>query len=294
MRLQVTAAALILLVMGCSTGPRPVTTTRAVGLVSDEDKEFVDAVYTRLTVELAHRKRQSEAHVEELRKDERWATRAVENAAAARRDAQDRLHSVEQAELNYGSPDHVKSSTLIAAEKTLQDATRQEYEARIRQVDTLKAIAEAQRQAAEREQRDRARHTRIKELRGQFFDSLSAGLNQAAERLLAELEDLTGDTVADWNIRITVTWRSSPVNRDALLYYQTKRGRERGDSAVSLGNPTETTESLPMGRYYIWATRKGYCTSDVNRLMAIIKDKEIRTIIEDRSIIGSNGKCPGT
>ena len=163
------------------------------------------------------------------------------------------------------SPGYTKSPTLVAAESELQKAARREDEARREFASRARATAAAEREAKERAEADRAKHEEIKELRRLFFDTLSGEVYQ-------RIEEMVGDTVTEWNVRMNVTWKSSPENRNALVYYQTKRARERGDAPISLGNPTETTAALPMGRYYVWAARRGSCTSDSDRLFLITKD----------------------
>lgn len=79
-----------------------------------------------------------------------------------------------------------------------------------------------------------------------------------------------------------VTWKTRP-NPGAIIYYQTKRARERGDKPESISNPTVSMQAIGIGRYYVWSQRGAKITSYRDRILTIVEENEEVTIMEDRN-----------
>lgn len=84
---------------------------------------------------------------------------------------------------------------------------------------------------------------------GQFYDEYEDALFLAAK--------VTGD-------RVPVTIVSLP-DPGALVYYVTKRGRDRGDSPETLARQTNHPQQIIRGCYYIWAEWQDGRTTNQNR-----------------------------
>lgn len=104
--------------------------------------------------------------------------------------------------------------------------------------------------------------------------------NPTEQNLTALTEQIT-DAACDQKVTAHGAWKTTPT-LGALIYYQTKRARERGDRPESISNPTETKQAVCIGRYYVWSERGGKVTSDRERLLFIGQATASITVVEDR------------
>jgi hypothetical protein len=105
--------------------------------------------------------------------------------------------------------------------------------------------------------------------------------NDPTEENLAILTERITETACQDQVTANVKWKTTPRS-GAILFYETLRARERGDRPRSLSNPTETVESVCIGRYYVWSERGGEATSDKNRPFDILRTTKQVTVVEDR------------
>jgi len=83
-----------------------------------------------------------------------------------------------------------------------------------------------------------------------------------------------------YNITANVRWKTTP-KPGALIYYQSIYQRDKGAEPSSLNNPSETTEEIGIGYYYIWSVRNSKPTSDRNRRIWITEKTPQVTIVEN-------------
>ena len=76
---------------------------------------------------------------------------------------------------------------------------------------------------------------------------------------------------------------SRKPTRGALVRYifVLDRGK-KGKEPSTMKNPTEATEKLTAGEYYMWSERNGRTTSDKNRKFLISENGETLTIVENK------------
>lgn len=239
--------------------------------VSQVEKEFLDAAYSRLTNEFAEQQRRDDAELVRLRKAEDWAKQTLADASMERRAA---AKDVADQPTVYGQGSGQYGAANKAAEARFDRAADREEKARaeLQQRDNERRNAESM--AKDGAERRRMTHLELTRLRQEF------GLNPSNNAYKA-LEAQFQTAAADNGIYCNVTWKSSP-KLAAVINYQTKRSRERGDAGVSLRDVTETKEAVLMGVYYVWATRAGKPTSDPDRLVSITQKNTVVTIVEDR------------
>jgi hypothetical protein len=74
---------------------------------------------------------------------------------------------------------------------------------------------------------------------------------------------------------------SQKATRGAIVKFQTIRQRERSEQAMSLNEPIETVQAIPIGYYYIWTERVNRPTSDQNRRFIITEESQAVTLVEN-------------
>ncbi len=241
--------------------------------VSQEEREFLSAAHSRLSAEFAEQQQRDDAELLRLGKAEERAKQKLADASMMRR-----IAAKEAADTAQGHGQTTSQITVThtpeAAETRLARAEDDEERARmeLQRMDNERRITESM--AREWAERRRGTHENLKRLRDQFSANPSRSTYQA-------LEDQFQAAAKDNGIYCNVTWKTSPKPA-AIISYQTKRSRERGEVVTSLKDVTETKESVLMGVYYVWATREGRPTSDPNRLVSITERNTVVTIVEDR------------
>lgn len=239
------------------------------------DPALVRALITRMEQDFEAAESNDKATLHRLKKAEKKAMEKAADSASLRREAESYLHIKKSAERTaWAEVDRGQRTTSTAnsatnqreaAEKSLEQAwTRERMD---------KATLEEERRAKEtREGEMRKRHDQRK--------AISAELSKLKEEFQMSPTLAKGDEITDKVMQVaaahgissTIEWKTKRaegrklvLSPGAILYYQTKRGRERGDPARSLRNPTNCTQALPIGSYYVWAMRNGKPTSDQDR-----------------------------
>lgn len=88
------------------------------------------------------------------------------------------------------------------------------------------------------------------------------------------------------SIQSQVTFKSIKAasqreTRGAIVKFQTIRQRERAEQAMSLNEPIETVQAIPIGYYYIWTERVNRPTSDQSRRFIITEESQAVTLVEN-------------
>ena len=112
--------------------------------------------------------------------------------------------------------------------------------------------------------------------RTQQKNSLEASAKQwrsnPSDENLALLAEQITIVAKEQDANAKIIWKSTP-RQGVLVYYQTKRGRERGDIPTTSSNTTDTKENekedVPIGQYYVWSEEGGRPISDKDRLVYI-------------------------
>jgi len=240
--------------------------------ISPEELEFLNAAYSRLAADYADQQRADEQHLKELRKEEAWAKNALADASMNRRAAAEDV--AKQTSVYGQGSKQSNSSAKQAAEARLDKAEDKEAKARAEFQRRDNERRNAEKMVKESAEVRRLAHVELSQLRQQF--------NQNPTRELYEtMQARFQAAAAEHGIYCNVTWKTSPKPA-AVIVYQTKRSRERGEKGVSLRDVTETKEAVLMGIYHVWAMRGGRPTSDPDRLVAITQKDVVVTIVEDR------------
>jgi len=87
-------------------------------------------------------------------------------------------------------------------------------------------------------------------------------------------------TATKYRVDSDVTIMTRP-NSGATIKYQTVGQRERGERPTTTKGLTTCVENMPIGKYYIWAERKGKPTSIMSHAYVIVKPTEEVKIDED-------------
>ena len=112
------------------------------------------------------------------------------------------------------------------------------------------------------------------------YDRLLADAKRLAsdDRAFIAVSDVIVNAASERKILCQVTFCT--IRPGAVIYYQTVGERVRGDDAHSLSATTNCVTQLPIGVYFIWATRDGRATSDTEREIAIINATECVQLAE--------------
>ena len=253
--------------------------TTSWAVAEGEDLEYLTTLLERVDESLKVAEEKSEIRVQETRKLTRSAHRLSENLAASRVAAQALVAELRRREVNADrNPPLAKGN-----EDPLLEDERDRAEQALQLADEKWEASVAAYQACLGEEAEANESMRIaSEERLNSMQALSRMkakfVSQPSEELLAEIEEKALASVPTELIS-TVTWKSVPAS-GATIWYQTKRGRERGDAATSISNPTTTTEEVRVGRYHVWAQRGDRVTSDRDRLYRIVKKRQPITIDE--------------
>jgi|SRR5690349_9021265 len=94
----------------------------------------------------------------------------------------------------------------------------------------------------------------------------------ANEERFAKLSDRITVAAKQRGVLCEVTF--STRHTGAVINYQTVGERLRNETAHTLPATTNCVTKLPIGAYFIWASRDSKATSDINREIPIINDTE--------------------
>lgn len=95
-----------------------------------------------------------------------------------------------------------------------------------------------------------------------------------------EISEAVTFTAVKYSITSAVTVVSLPRS-GARIKYQTVGQRVRKEVPTTAKQVTTCVETLPIGRYHIWAEREGRRTSDISHIYEIVKQEERVEIIEN-------------
>lgn len=87
-------------------------------------------------------------------------------------------------------------------------------------------------------------------------------------------------TASKYSIHSVLTVVSLPRS-GATIKYQTVGQRERKEVPITAKQVTTCVETIPIGRYHIWAERDGKQTSDISHIYELVKSEEKVEISED-------------
>jgi len=107
------------------------------------------------------------------------------------------------------------------------------------------------------------------------------------ERNWVEATDAVTFTATKYRVVSDVTIVTLP-NDGATIKYQPVGQRERREPPITAKKLTTCVETMPIGRYHIWAERKGKTTSNTVHMYEIVKPEEKVQIDED--IVSGKGK----
>lgn len=254
-----------------------------------EEWAFIRAAEKRIAPVLRAHERRDAAELRGAVRAERRARNKLRSAEALRHAAEAQLARVSSTEQRIWAStgtasvaSHEASKNISGAEQALERAEEHERYA--------KAIfAEATRNRSDTEESLKKRSERRRSLSAERKALRQAMWRNPSQAVIEQLMDVNTELAHEYGIKSKITWRTVKMKDDkvvpspgAVLFYQTKRGRERGDTPQSLQGITECDEYVTLGRYYVWAVRPEGVSSKRDRLIYIADYSGPVEIVEDR------------
>lgn len=260
---------------------------------NQEAISFVNTAITRISTKIAEDEGRESEELKIRIKAEEEADEELKKATKVRAKAAEEL--TEKIKAEQEATRQMDRILLLGGQKSVDNAL-DKLEARVRARAAAAEAAETsivteriKREILEIERTKRTQAEKLAKDRSQRRAQQSAELETLNERWraspteenLTELSEKITAVATEQGVKANVTWKSTPTT-GALIFYQTKRARERGDKPESIANPTETPQEIVIGRYYVWAERSGSVTSDKDRLIPIGEKTTSVTVVEDR------------
>lgn len=240
---------------------------------TDNDSEiYLGEALERIEHSIREEEKREGQEFLKLERSERWAQYQLEDKAHARREATQILR---EREANAQKTQTGASARARdAADRASQAAAIEESEAKSNLEEKRRTRTLFEQTAKTNSERRIAQMTELSRLKQEFQA-------RPTSAILEKIEEKTFQLAGERSIRSQVYWTTKP-KPGAILKYQTKRQRERGDTPLTVGCDTNCPDPIPIGRYFVWATRKGHPTSDMDRLYIIVEARREITITEDR------------
>lgn len=238
---------------------------------NQSSRAFLEKALERIEDSIEEEERSESQELVQLERSERWAQYQFEDKAYARREATSLLRKQEANAQRDQSG--ASARAYEAAERAARAATIEESKAKANLEEKRRERILFEQTARTNAERRFAQMAQLSRLKHDFQ-------SRPTQALLEEIEESTFQLARERAIHSQVYWKTSP-KPGAILNYQTKRQRERGDAPLTVGCETNCPEKIPIGKYFIWATRKGNPTSNVNRLIMIVEPIKTIDIVED-------------
>lgn len=221
----------------------------------------------------------AEASLAQLHTEETNASRAVDELRAAEGRARARW---EEASRNprWTWDDRALTRAIADAAERRRMGEQKLAEIRARRTETDDALrVAAQKQtAADTEYRRVQRQNAA--ARQRLLAMRDAWLREPSELMWTAFAGEVTKLARSTGVESRVTWKTAP-HSGAVVYYQTQDDRRRNLRPMSISNPTETIQSVPIGYYYVWSQRGPIPTSSRERLFRIVGQTEVVTVGEN-------------
>lgn len=289
----VTATFFCASILNAQVSPRSDNSSLDTQALNLDNCSFITKALAQITTKLAEDEGREAAEVSAMIKAEQDATEALVEIRKAKDKAKSevggKIREAERAESKFNQ--FQMSGDAEQTEKELVILTKavKEKEQTGRTVELLEEAEQTGQQKRDQEKASRATAEQANRAKASRRTQQKAELKRLndqwqinpTEKNLVALTDKITAIACEQDILANPFWKTTPT-LGAIIFYQTIGQRSRGEDPNSINNPTQTQQPICLGKYYVWAERRGKATSDKNKTFTIYLGITEIIVVEDR------------